>query len=223
MYSQQPPTYQRPGFTAVSTSSLLGAVLGITGIGFAITAFFAYVGEQMRISNGIGLVALIAGFILLFVMQAVRRNQQTALLLFYVFTALWGIGLAPTISAYVTRLGPSVVVDAAATTALGMTCLGLVAYTFSFDWRRFASLAYGALIALIIIGIISIFFHFIQPAVYDWLVLGVFTLLTLVDFTRIRAGGDGLTAVDLAISIYLDAINIFIVLLELIGMRRSDD
>ena len=223
MYLQQRPTYQPPGFGAVSTSGLLGAVLGITGIGFAITAFFAYVGEQMRVPNGVGLVALIAGFVLLFVMQAVRRNQQTALLLFYVFTALWGIGLAPTISAYVTRLGPGVVVDAAATTALGMTCLGLVAYTFSFDWRRLSSFAFGALIALILIGIVSIFFHFIQPAVYDWLVLGVFTLLTLVDFARIRAGGDGLTAVDLSISIYLDAINIFIVLLELIGMRRSDD
>ncbi|MGH7683267.1 MAG: hypothetical protein ACREMT_02880, partial [Vulcanimicrobiaceae bacterium] len=70
---QQRPTYQGPGFGAVSTSSLLGTVLGITGIGFAITAFFAYVGEQMHVSNGVGLIALIAGFVLLFVMSAVRR------------------------------------------------------------------------------------------------------------------------------------------------------
>lgn len=220
MYLQQRPSYQPPGY-AVSTAGLLGQVLGITGIGFVVTAIGAYVFRG--VSPVVGLVAMIAGFVLLFVMQAVRRNQQTALLLFYLFTFLWGIGLAPTITRYVTAIGPDVVVDAAATTALGMMCLGLVAYTFSFDWRRLSSLAFGALIALIIVGLISLFLHFIQPAVYDWMVLGVFTLLTLVDFSRIRAGGGGATAVDLAISIYLDAINIFIALLELIGMRRDRD
>jgi modulator of FtsH protease len=63
----------------------------------------------------------------------------------------------------------------------------------------------------------------LQPGFYAWATLGVFTLLVLVDFSRIRAGGDGLTAVDLAISIYLDAINIFLALLELFGMRSRDD
>jgi len=221
MYQQQRPTYQAPGFGAVSTAGLLGQVLAITGVGFAITAAGAYVFRG--VSPMVGFIAMIAGFVLLFVMQAVRRNQQTALLLFYTFALLWGVGLAPTITRYVAAIGPDVVVDAAATTALGMMCLGLIAYTFSFDWRRLSSLAFGALIALVIVGLVSIFFHFIQPATYDWLVLGVFGLLTLVDFARIRAGGDGFTAVDLAISIYLDGINIFIALLQLIGLRRSDD
>jgi len=218
---QQRPTYQPPGGYAVSTAGLLGQVLGITGVGFVITAISAYLFRG--VSPMVGLVAMIAGFVLLFVMSAVRRQQGTALLLFYVFTALWGVGLAPTIASYVTRIGPDVVVDAAATTGLGMLCLGLIAYTFSFDWQRLSSFAFGALIALIIVGVVSIFFHFIQPATYDWLVLGVFTLLTLVDFSRIRAGGGGATAVDLAISIYLDGINIFIALLELMGMRRDRD
>ena len=217
---QQRPSYQPPGY-AVSSAGLLGQVLGITGVGFIFTALAAYMFRA--VSPGIGMFAMIAGFVLLFIMQAVRRNQGTALLLFYVFTFLWGIGLAPTISRYVAAVGPDVVFDAAATTALGMVCLGLIAYTFSFDWRRLSSFAFGALIALVIVGLISIFFHFIQPATYDWMVLGVFTLLTLIDFARIRAGGGGFTAVDLAISIYLDAINIFIALLELMGMRRSRD
>jgi len=219
MFMQQRPTYAQ--VPAVSTASLLGTVLGITGIAFVVTAIAAYVFRG--VSPTVGLVAMIAGFLLLFVMSAVRRNQQTALLLFYAFAFLWGIGLAPTISYYVARVGPQVVFDAAATTGLGMIVLGLVAYTFSFDWRRLSSLAFGLLIALLIVGLVSIFFHFLQPGAYAWMTLGVFTLLTLVDFARIRAGGDGLTAVDLAISIYLDAINIFVALLQLIGMRRSDD
>ena len=219
MFMQQRPTY--PQAPATSTASLLGAVLGITGIGFVITAIAAYVFRG--VSPMVGLGAMVVGFILLFVMNATRRNQQTALLLFYVFAFLWGIGLAPTITYYVTRVGPDVVFDAAATTGLGMIVLGLIAYTFSFDWRRLSSLAFGLLIALLIVGLVSIFFHFLQPGAYAWMTLGVFTLLTLVDFARIRAGGDGLTPVDLAISIYLDAINIFIALLQIIGLRRSDD
>ena len=116
MYLQQRgPSYQPPGY-AVSTAGLLGQVLGITGIGFGVTALAAYLFRG--VSPTVGLVAMVAGFILLFVMQAVRRNQGTALLLFYVFTFLWGIGLAPTITRYVAAVGPDVVVDAAATTGL---------------------------------------------------------------------------------------------------------
>ncbi len=57
---------------------------------------------------------------------------------------------------------------------------------------------------------------------YAWATLGIFTLLTLIDFSRIRAGGDGFTAVDLAVSIYLDGLNIFIALLQLFGMRSRE-
>jgi len=212
---------QRPAYPAISTAGLLGQVLGITGIGFIITAIAAYVFRG--VSPAVGLGAMLIGLVLLFAMSGVRRQPQTALLMFYAFTFLEGIGLAPVIAQYVTRIGPEVVVDAAATTGLGMIVLGLVAYTFSFDFRRLASFAFVALIALLVVGLISIFVHFLQPGAYAWMTLGVFTLLTLVDFARIRAGGDGFSAVDLAISIYLDAINIFIALLQLLGMRRSDD
>jgi modulator of FtsH protease len=206
---------------AVNTPALLGQVLGITGVGFLITAFAAYLFRG--ISPGMGLVALIAGFVLLFVMQAVRNNGQVALLVFYAFTFLEGIGLAPTIQRYVSAVGPDVVVNAAGTTGFGMLVLGGVAFVFSVDWRRFTGIAFGLLIALIIVGIISAFTHFLHPGTYAWLTLGVFTLITLIDFSRIRAGGDGNSPVQLAVSIYLDAINIFLALLQLFGMRSSRD
>jgi modulator of FtsH protease len=45
----------------------------------------------------------------------------------------------------------------------------------------------------------------------------------LVDFSRIRGGGGGATAIELATSIYLDAINIFLALLSIFGGRSRDD
>jgi len=210
------------GGSAVSSApALLGQVLGITGVGFLITALAAYIFRD--VSNTVGMVAVFAGLAMIFVMRGVRRNPAVALLWFYAFTFVEGIGIAPIISHYTALAGSEVVVDAAATTGFGMLVLGGVAFTFSIDWRRFQGIAFGALLVLVLVGIASIFLHFINPGVYAWATLGIFTLLTLVDFSRIRAGGDGLTPVDLAVSIYLDGLNIFIALLELFGMRSRDD
>ena len=216
----QPSRYGSPpygGGPAVGTSALLGQVLGMTGVGFLITAAAAYMFHG--VSTMVGMLAFFGGFILLFVMNGVRESPQIALLWFYAFTFLEGIGIAPMLSAYVAAFGPAVVVNAAATTGFGMLVLGGVAFVFSVDWRRFSGIAFGLLIALVLVGLVSIFTHWVHPDTLSWLTLGVFTLLTLVDFSRIRAGGDGLSAVQLAVAIYLDGINIFLALLELFGSR----
>jgi modulator of FtsH protease len=213
--------YPQPGAAVASAPALLGQVLGITGVGFLITALASYLFRD--VSPMVGMIAFFVGFAMIFVMRSARRNPAAALLWFYAFTFVEGVGIAPIITRYTQLDGPSVVFNAAATTGFGMLVLGGVAFTFSVDWRRFQGIAFGALIVLVLAGLVSMFVHFLQPGVYAWAVLGIFTLITLVDFSRIRAGGDGLTAVDLAVSIYLDALNIFIALLELFGMRGRDD
>jgi modulator of FtsH protease len=92
----------------------------------------------------------------------------------------------------------------------------------SIDFRKLQGVAFFALIGLVLVGLVSLFVRFIHPETYAWLTLGVFTLLVLVDFARIRAGGQGANAVQLATSIYLDAINIFLALLQIFGGRRRD-
>ena len=79
------------------------------------------------------------------------------------------------------------------------------------------------LYGLIVVGVISIFVKFIHPETYAWLTLVIFSGLVLIDFARLRAGGDGLGPVLMATSIYLDAINIFLALLQIFGGRRSSD
>ena len=116
------------GDATASVPGLLGQVLGITGVGFLITALAAYLFQG--VSQGIGLVALIGGLVLIFVMSAVRGNPRVALLWFYAFTFLEGIGLAPTITYYAVTVGPDVVVNAAGTTGFGMLVLGGVALRF---------------------------------------------------------------------------------------------
>jgi modulator of FtsH protease len=103
-----------------------------------------------------------------------------------------------------------------------MLALACIVYATGLDLRRFQGILFLALIGLVLVGVISIFTHWIHPAAYSWLTLAIFTGLVLVDFARIRAGGDGLSPVQLAVQIYLDAINIFLAILQLLG-RRNDD
>jgi modulator of FtsH protease len=211
----------RPRIGAVSSSALLGQVLGITAVGFLITAATAYFTQGAPYA--MAMIAMLVGFGFLIAISATRANPSLSLLMFYAFTACEGVGLGPVIGRYVRGAGPEVVVDAAVTTGLGMLVLAGVVSVMSFDFRKLSGIAFALLIGLVIAGVISIFVHFLHPAIYAWATLAVFTLLVLVDFGRIRAGGDGATAIELATSIYLDAINIFMALLQIFGLRSRDD
>ncbi|HEY6450640.1 MAG TPA: Bax inhibitor-1 family protein [Candidatus Cybelea sp.] len=214
--------YGSPLAPAIATHSLLAQVLGITALGLCITALAAWLSQGFA-TPGIGLIAMIAGLILLFSIYGTRRNEALSLLLFYAFAFCEGIGIAPVVGQYVRAFGPDVVVNAALTTGLGMFALGAIVYATGLDLRRFQGIFMIALLGLIVVGIISIFVRFIHPETYAWLTLVIFSGLVLIDFARLRAGGDGLTPVLMATSIYLDAINIFLALLQIFGGRRSQD
>lgn len=215
---QVPP---KPLASTVATHSLLAQVLGITGLGLCITAWAAYAFNG-SISFGVGLIAMLIGFGLLFAINAVRANEALALGLFYLFTFLEGIGLAPTIHNYLQAVGSGPIISAALTTGVGMFGLGAIVYMTGLDLRRFSGWFFGALMALVLVGVVSMFVHFIPPSIYSYGVLIIFSGLVLIDFARIRAGGDGLNPVQMSVQIYLDAINIFLALLQIFGGRSRD-
>ncbi|HVA32566.1 MAG TPA: Bax inhibitor-1 family protein [Candidatus Baltobacteraceae bacterium] len=221
-YRYQPQnSYGQPLAPAVPTPILLAQVLGITALGLCITAAASYLFQN--VAPGIGLVAMVIGLILLFSIYGTRRNEALSLTLFYAFTFCEGVGIAPVVGQYVRSFGPDVVFNAALTTGLGMFALGAIVYATGLDLRRFQGIFMLALLGLILVGVVSMFVHFLHPQTYAWLTLVIFSGLVLIDFARLRAGGDGLTPVLMATSIYLDAINIFLALLQIFGGRRSSD
>ena len=201
-----------------NTAPLLAKVLTITSLGFLVTA----AGVVTAPAWGT-IVGMIAVFGLIFAINRARtKSPGMALGLFVALTYFMGWMIAALIQHYIAVGGAALVFQAAATTALGMACMGIVAYLFSIDYRRLLGIAGAALLVLVLVGIVSMFFHFLAPNTYSWLTLGIFTLLTVGDFARIRAGGDGQSAVSLALSISLDAINIFLAVLQLLSGRRRD-
>jgi modulator of FtsH protease len=200
------------------TTSLLAKVLGITALGFFVTAFGVVTAPPW--GTFIGFIAVLG---LVFAISfAKKANPTVALGLFLVLAYFMGWEIGPLIQRYIHAFGSSLVFNAAATTGAGMAVMGCIAYLFNINYRRIAGIGMAALLLLIIAGIASMFFHFMSPNTYSWLTLGIFTLLTVGDFARIRAGGGGASAVVLALSIYLDGINVFLAVLQLMGGRRRD-
>lgn len=200
------------------TTSLLAKVLGITSLGFFITSIGVATAPPW--GTLVGFIAVIG---LVFAVNFTRKaNPAVALGLFLTLTYFMGWEIGPLIQRYIRTFGSGIVFNAAATTGAGMAVMGCISYLFNINYRRIAGIGFAALLLLMIAGIASMFFHFLTPDAYSWLTLGVFTLLTVGDFARIRAGGDGRSAVSLALSIYLDAINIFLAVLQLMGGRRRD-
>jgi len=198
------------------TASLLAKVLAITSVGFFITS----IGVATAPAWGT-LVGFIVVIGLVFAISLSRKaSPGLALGMFLVLTYFMGWEIGPLIQRYIHNFGTGLVFNAAATTGCGMAVMGCVAYLFNINYRRIAGIGMAALL-LIIAGVASMFFHFLSPDTYSWLTLGIFALLTVGDFARIRAGGNGASAVVLSLSIYLDAINIFMAVLQLMGGRRS--
>ncbi|HMF63088.1 MAG TPA: Bax inhibitor-1 family protein [Edaphobacter sp.] len=200
------------------TSSLLAKVLAITSLGFFITALGVATAPAWGTLPGI---IIVFGLVLAITFTR-KASPALALGLFLTLTYFMGWQIGPLIQHYIRNFGTGLVFNAAATTGAGMAVIGCVAYLFNINYRRIAGIGFAALLLLIIAGIASMFLHFLTPDTYSWLTLGVFTLLTVGDFARIRAGGDGRSAVSLSLSIYLDAINIFLAVLQLMGGRRRN-
>jgi modulator of FtsH protease len=205
---------------AETASRLLSKVLGMVSVAFALTAAGSYV--SLSIAPGLAMLVMLLNFGMLFAITAARANPSRQMTLFYAFAFLEGVGLGPTIHHYLGHGGSHLIATAAMTTGVGMAMLGTFAYAVSVDWRKVRAVGSFFLIGLLVLMLATFFFHFVQPTTIDWLVLAVFSVLTVGDFARVRAGGGGATASELALSIFLDGLNIFLAVLRIFGNRSGD-
>jgi len=196
--------------------ALLPQVLSIASLGFLASAVGVYFAPA-RFGQGGFILCVVASFALIFAIRATRANAMLSFTLFMALAVVMGFEISPWMHALLGAGMSGVIFNAAMTTGVGMGVLGIGAQFVSFDYRRVGNIAMGALLLLVIAGVLSMFFHFIHPTVYSWAALGIFSVLIVVDFMRIKQGGDGATPVELALSIYLDGLNVFLALTRIFG------
>lgn len=173
-------------------------------------------------------VAMIASVGIVFGLSAMvsRMQASTATALFWAYAGINGVWMAAIFSAYT---GASVV-RVFFITAAAFASLSLYGYTTKRNLDAMGSFMVMGLFGIIIASVVNIFLQ--SPAIY-WIssVAGVliFSGLTAWDTQKIREsywhadGSDTMTkkAVIGALTLYLDFINLFLMLLRFFGDRRD--
>jgi len=207
-------TAPEPVLVRDESRTLFSQTMGLVAVTAGLFALGAYLGRDL--SYGWGFVAYIASFALLIGLNfAVQRSQQLAMGLLFGFGVLVGIGTAPTI-AYYASTNPQSVWQAGGATALFIAGFGAAGYATRRDLSGLARACFWALLALIVFGIVAIFVNIPNGAlIYSIAGLVIFAGFTLYDFQRLRRTQDIRAAPQLAASIFLDVLNVFLLFLNL--------
>jgi hypothetical protein len=154
-----------------------------------------------------------------------RLAPSTALVLFFLYAGLLGISLSSIFLVYTGESITRVFFISAAT----FGALSLYGYTTQRDLHAVGSFMFMGLIGIVIASLVNIF---LQSSGLDWAIsiIGVlvFAGLTAWDTQRIKEMYDpmddgtvgGRKAVMGALALYLDFINLFMMLLRIFGSRR---
>jgi FtsH-binding integral membrane protein len=176
----------------------------------------------------LGLVALFAplGLVLLLSFRINRMSVGAAQATFWAYAGLVGIGIAPVLLVYT---GASVA-EVFFITAATFGAMSLWGYTTRADLSGMGSFLFMGLIGIVIAGLVNLFLHSsgLQFAI-SLIGVVVFTGLTAWDTQSIKEmywEGDGSElagkkAIMGALRLYLDFINLFIMLMQLMGNRRN--
>ena len=205
--------------TRDATRTLFAHTMTLVAITSAFFAGGAYLGRDM--SRGAGIFWFIAAFVCLFGIRfAISRSEQLSVGLLFGFGVLIGLAVAPTIAFYM-ETDPQAVWQAGGATALFIAGFGAAGYATRRDLSALARICFFALIALIIFGIVLIFVNIPGgDLIYAILGLVIFAGFTMFDFQRLRKTTDIKAAPLLAASIFLDILNVFLLLLSIFGRRN---
>lgn len=213
-------------------------VYNYMGIGLVVTGLVAYFVANWAMSNPDNAVLIYQSplswvimlsplaFVLALSFGINKMSAGTAQLVFWAFAAVMGLSLS---SIFLVYTGASIA-KVFFITAATFGAMSLYGYTTKRDLTRIGSFLTMGLIGLVIASVVNIFFPS-GPLGFAISILGVliFVGLTAYDTQKIKEsysesyGADVLKkgAIMGALSLYLDFINLFMMLLRLFGNQRN--
>lgn len=237
--------YNRPGTaytyeSGVTLNQYIRKVFALMAGGLAITTVIAALGFFSFANGGIVYNILSVGRFLPIILVLVqfglaialsagisRFSTGTCTALFFVYSAITGL----TFSILPMVYGISTVFTAFLFAAVLFVCCAVIGYTTNVDLTKFSGLLMGALLALVIMTVISMFVPVLRNSLFiGYAGLLIFLALTAYDMQKIKqfyygtAEGDTIRAnlaVYSAFQLYLDFINIFLYILRILGNRRD--
>jgi modulator of FtsH protease len=205
-------------------ATLAGQVFGLLGFSMLFTMGGALVAP--RLGGGAFILSLVGSFGCLIALFFLKNKSPINLGLFYAFSVAEGMLLGIVVEQYFAAGMGMVVANAAATTAAVVLALSAYAWTTKRDLSGIGSFLTIALIGVIIASLVNMFL--IHAPMFSLLISAatavIFSGFILYDMQRLRGakGGTG-DAIMFAIAIYLDVFNLFLSLLQILGLLSGRD
>ena len=202
-------------------SRFFGKIYGLVGMGVGLSAVISYlmlfplshvfVNILMNYS-WVYMAALFLEFGLVFLASgAARKNTPAALPLFLVYSALNGF----TLSFIIVQYTQAIVFQAFLSTAIVFFIMALIGVTIKRDLSGMAKFLMAALIGIIVASLINI----VSILIFSGLIAYDNQLIKKVYYGANGQVTDG-WAVSMALSLYLDFINLFLNILRLFARRN---
>ncbi len=184
----------------------LGILLATIGAGIGLMMYKNITGLIFFL-----LVALEFGVLFWFIFKK-------SLLSYNVFTFLTGLTLAPLLGYLIISGQTSVIFQALLGTAIVVG--GLTAYTLTTknDFMKYSTIMFWILLALVIVSFINILIgSSLLALVISWISIIVFSIYIIIDTQEVLY--TDIEPLDAAMNLYLDIINIFVSLLNILSDR----
>lgn len=213
------------GESAISTSLYNLVMGGTVAYGLLVNALIVWAFGQTLLhyivaNPSLYYVILIAYVILGIIGILMSKKSKSALISFIGYNLLV-LPLGAVLAVYVSVF-PAILV-AKATLLTGFITLFMMGIGSAFPqfFSKMAGTLAITLIVTLIVEVISVFFFGYSGTLFDYIFVLVFSLYIGFDFSRSQAYAKTLdNAVDSAVDIYLDIVNLFIRILSILGKRN---
>lgn len=198
----------------------LRRVMRVFALMWALTAVGLFIGA--RLPESVIMPISIATFALLIVMLFIRKIRVLNTIA-YMIPLLIGITLFWTMQFYVDELGAQLVLTVFFATIALFILLGVLGWLLP-DISAIGSYLFGALLVLIVFSLIFMFVPVSNTVllIVACVAVLIFVLYTIYDFNVMKHGYiDADDVVTHALSLYLDFINLFVRLLEVIWRLKE--
>lgn len=162
--------------------------------------------------------------ILFFGLRATRGKPGLNLAMLFAFTFLTGVSLVPLFASFIAAGKGAVIGNAFLMTSVLFGALSLFAINSKTDFSSWGKPLFITLIVVIIGSLVNMFIlqSPLMHVIISAGVLMLFGLFTIYDTQNIANGAYD-SPVDAAVSLYLDFLNMFTAMLQLLGIFGGDD
>ena len=218
-YTQESSRAELMSFLKATYQLFAGSLLAATAgayIGLEIVAYLAGPLKWVLFAVELALI--------FFVIPRTKHIPGVNLAVLFGFTFISGLTIAPLLAAiFAMPGGASIVGQAFLMTSVAFGGISMFAMTTKRDYSNMGKFLFIALIIMFVAGISNIF---IQSSLFQLAIASagalLFSAFILYDTQQIIRGGYD-SPIEAALSLYLDFFNLFISLLQILGIMNSSD